>query len=191
MGQSSLRGFFISELKKSHDAEAQLIEALQLAVRASTTPELRDAFSNHLEQTKDHATRVQMMLDGLGEKPEGTTQGTKCLGIKSLVAEIEELQHGDLSSNVRDSALIAYAQRIEHYEIAVYGTLRDYASALGERETASQLQNILEEEQEADHQMTKIGQAINARIEREEANNQNPRELGSGHKPASRIKPAA
>lgn len=187
MERGSLRGFFISELEKSHDAENQLITALEAASRASKSPELRQAFENHLEQTKDHATRIQMMLEVLREKP----QETKCAGMKSLIAEMEQLQHEGLSEDVLDSALIAYAQRIEHYEIAMFGTLCDYASALGERDTASQLQSTLEEEQEADHQLTKIGQAISAELARKEISKQEQPGLAAGHEPISKVKPAA
>ena len=184
MERSSLRDFFISELKKSHDAETQLIKALEAAAQASTSPQLRQAFESHLEQTKDHATRIQMILEALGEEP----RGTKCAGMTALIGEMEQVQHEGLSADALDSALIAYAQRIEHYEIAMYGTLRDYASALGELDTASQLQNTLEEEQDAEHQMTKIGQAINAELARKETG---PRGLAAEHEPAPRIKPAA
>ena len=124
MQAGSLRGFYISELKKTHDAEKQLIAALPAVIQAASSKELRELFNRHLEQTKDHATRVEMILQALGEGAEGE----KCTGMASLISDLEQLSQG-LSHDVLDSALVSYAQRIKHFEIATYGSLRDCAAA--------------------------------------------------------------
>lgn len=185
MERVSLRGLYISELRKSHDVEIQLISALEAAVQAASSAELRQTLEHHLEQTKDHATRLQMIVEIMGEKP----QVSPSVGMKGLTADLKQLQQQDLSAGVLDSALIAYAQRIEHYEIAMYGTLRDYATALGERDTASQLQTTLEEEQDADRQLTKIGQKINCELAAKDADER--REAAHQAETRTRIKPAA
>jgi ferritin-like metal-binding protein YciE len=179
MERGSLRDFYITELKKSHDAETQLVSALSMVLGAASAEELRRVFESHLEQTKDHATRLEMMLDAVGEEAQATTKiqpneggpGKKCVGMEALITELQALREEGLSPEVLDLALIAYTQRIEHYEIAMYATLRDYAHALGDGDTASQLQSTLEEEQNADRQLTTIGQVITARVASAESAN--------------------
>jgi ferritin-like metal-binding protein YciE len=193
MERGSLRGFYVSELKKCHDSESQLAAALETAAKASSSPELRSGFENHLHETRDHAALIQMILETLGERlpePEQSKQA-KCVGMRALISDLEELMEGDLAGNALDCALVAYGQRIEHYEIATYGTLRDYATALGDRDTASQLQNTLEEEQEIDRLLTQIGQAINAELAREESSGAETPQPAVDHEPKTRIKPAA
>jgi ferritin-like metal-binding protein YciE len=180
MERGSLRDFYISELKTSYDAETQLVSALPAMIGAVSGDELRRALECDLEQTKDHATRLEMMLDAAGEKARGNkgahlkeqTQAKKRAGMEALIAELQALPEAGLSPDILDLALIAYAQRIEHYEIAMYGTLRDYANALGDSDTALQLQSTLEEEQNADRQLTSIGQAITARVASREIANE-------------------
>ena len=193
MERGSLRGFYVSELKKSHDAESQLTDALDSAAKASSSPQLRSAFENHLHDTRDHAALLQMILETLGEKlpqPE-KSKDAECVGMRALIADMKRLLEGGLSGSALDCALVAYAQRIEHYEIATYGTLRDYATALGDRDTASQLQNTLEEEQEIDRQLTQISQAINAELAREESAETETQPLAVDPETTTRIKPAA
>jgi ferritin-like metal-binding protein YciE len=180
MERGSLRDFYISELKTSYDAETQLVSALPAMIGAVSADELRRALECDLEQTKDHATGLEMMLDAAGEEAQGNkgaplkeqTQAKKCAGMEALIAELQVLPEAGLSPDMLDLALIAYAQRIEHYEIAMYGTLRDYANALGDSDTALQLQSTLEEEQNADRQLTSIGQAITARVASREIANE-------------------
>ncbi|HET7439737.1 MAG TPA: DUF892 family protein [Terriglobales bacterium] len=185
MERVSLRGLYISELKKSHDVEIQLISALETAAQASSSVELRQTFEHHLEQTKDHATRLQMILEMTGETP----QVSPSVAMKGLTADLKQLQQQGLADGVLDSALIAHARRIEHYEIAMYGTLHNYATALGECDTASQLQTTLEEEQEADRQFTKIGQTINRELAAKDAGE--PSQPCPEAETTTRIKPAA
>jgi ferritin-like metal-binding protein YciE len=204
MERGSLRDFYISELKKSYDAETQLVSALPAMIGAVSGDELRRALECDLEQTKDHATRLEMMLDAAGEKARGSkgahlkeqTQAKKRAGMEALIAELQALPEAGLSPDILDLALIAYAQRIEHYEIAMYGTLRDYANALEDSDTASQLQSTLEEEQKADRQLTSIGQAITARVASREIANEKiqpsfAEETRTIETRAAKIKPAA
>ena len=201
MERGLLRDFYVSELKKGHDVERQLVSALPTVIGMASVEELRRVLESHLEQTKDHATRLQMMLDAAGEETQADNNAqpdeqkqAKCAGMGALIAELQALQEQDLSPDVCDLALIAYAQRIEHYEIAMYGTLRDYANALGDGDTALQLQSTLEEEQNADRQLTSIGQTITARV----ASAEMPNEVNEKIQPsfadeprATKIKPAA
>ena len=186
MQAGSLRGFYISERKKTHDAEKQLIAALPAVIQAASSKELRELFNRHLEQTKDHATRVEMILQALGEGAEGE----KCTGMASLISDLEQLSQG-LSHDVLDSALVSYAQRIEHFEIATYGSLRDCAAALADSDTAMHLQNTLEEEQDADRQLTNIGRTINTELAKQEGSGAKTEIPATFVEPATRIKPAA
>ena len=198
MERGSLRDLYITELKKSRDAEAQLVSALPGVLAAASAEELRRVFQSHLEHTKDHLARLEMMLDALGEKPRTKitaqptqpTQGKKCAGMETLIAELQDLQQEGLSSDILDLALIAYVQRIEHYEMALYGTLRDYAHALGDGDTALHLQSTWEEEQSTDRQLTSIGQAITARVASTELAKEKIRSSFAEATP-SKIKPAA
>lgn len=203
MERGLLREFYISELKKAHDVERQLVSAVPSVIGVASTEELRRVLESHLEQTKDHATRLEMMLDAAGREAQGQeAQGNeknrtnaqnqvKCAGMEGLIAELQALQQQELSPDVLDLALIAYSQRIEHYEIAMYGTLRDYAHALGDSDTASQLQSTLEEEQNADRQLTGIGQAITARVASTEIANEKIQPSFAEEPKATKIKPAA
>jgi ferritin-like metal-binding protein YciE len=208
MERDSLRDFYISELKTSHHAETQLVSALPAMIGAASADELRRALECDLEQTKDHATRLEMMLDAAGEETPGNkgaqlgaqleeqTRAKKCAGMQALIAEFQALPEAGLSPDILDLALIAYAQRIEHYEIAMYGTLRDYANALGHSDTASQLQSTLEEEQNSDRQLTSIGQAITVRVASREIANEKiqpsfAEETRTTETRTTKIKPAA
>jgi len=204
MERDSLRDFYIGELKTSHHAETQLVSALPAMIGAASADELRRALECDLEQTKDHATRLEMMLDAAGEETPGNkgaqleeqTRAKKCAGMQALIAEFQVLPEAGLSPDILDLALIAYAQRIEHYEIAMYGTLRDYANALGHSDTASQLQSTLEEEQNSDRQLTSIGQAITVRVASREIANEKiqpsfAEETRTTETRTTKIKPAA
>ena len=187
MQAGSLRGFYISELKKTHDAEKQLIAALPAVIQSASSQQLRDVLERHLEQTKDQATRAEMILQALGEGPEGA----KCTAMQSLISDLEHLRSQGLSHDVLDSALVSYAQRIEHFEIATYGSLRDCAAALADSDTAMHLQNTLEEEQDADRQLTNIGRTINTELAKQEGSGAKTEIPATFVEPATRIKPAA
>src|SRR6266699_1072794 len=119
MPNEGLKELYIDELKDIYNAESQLIKALPKMAKAATSEELRTGFEEHLEQTKGHAQRLEQIFEALGEKPTGK----KCHGMEGLITEGSEVLEEDLDDEVRDAALISAAQRVEHYEIAAYGTV--------------------------------------------------------------------
>jgi len=148
----SLRDLYLEELRDLYSAENQLIAALPKMAEAASDQHLKQAFLDHLEQTKTHAARLERIFETLGLKPTGET----CQAMEGLVKEGAQMikAHGD--AVVRDSGLIGAAQRVEHYEMAGYGTARSLAERLGEDEAADLLQETLDEEGEADHLLTEI-----------------------------------
>ena len=152
MEQNDLRDLYIEELRDLYDAENQLIKALPKMAEAATSAQLRSGFEEHLEQTRGHAQRIEEIFNELGEK----AKGKKCKGMQGLVKEGEDLV-GDFEGDVLDAALISAAQRVEHYEIAAYGTVRAFANILGDTEAATLLEQTLEEEKETDRKLTELG----------------------------------
>ncbi len=159
MKANSLRELYVEQLKDLYDAEHQLVKALPKLAEASSSDELRNAFEEHLDKTKQHAQRIEQIFEGMGQKAK--TQ--KCKGMEGLVKEGSEIlkEEDDIDGEVKDAALIAAAQRVEHYEIAGYGTVRTYANLLGENEAANLLQQTLDEEKEADQTLNEIAEQIN------------------------------
>jgi ferritin-like metal-binding protein YciE len=158
MPKNSLRELYIDELKDLYSAETQLVKALPKLAKASSNPELRHAFEEHLRQTSDQVTRLEQIFEMLDEKPTGK----KCLGMEGLVKEGSETMGEDYESEVKDAALIGAAQRVEHYEIAGYGTVRAFAELLGENEHVSLLEETLEEEKAADEKLSELADEINS-----------------------------
>jgi ferritin-like metal-binding protein YciE len=157
MAQSSLRELYIDELRDLYNAETQLTKALPKMAKASSNSELRQAFEEHLRQTSEHVSRLEQIFDNLEEKPTGK----KCLGMEGLVKEGAETMREDYEDPVMDAAIIGAAQRVEHYEIAGYGTVRDMAKLLGEDDHVSLLEQTLEEEKETDQKLTELAEQIN------------------------------
>ena len=157
MQNTSLKELYVEELRDIYDAENQLVKALPEMAKAATSEELRSGFENHLEQTKEHVRRLEQVLNELGEK----AKGKKCKGMQGLVSEGKEIIEEDFEDHVRDAALISAAQRVEHYEIAAYGTVRTYAEILGEQSAVSILEKTLEEEKDTDEQLTELAGGIN------------------------------
>ncbi len=157
MTKDSLRELYVDELKDIYSAEKQLTKALPKMAKAATSPELQEGFEEHLEQTKGHVERLEQIFSMLGEKPGGK----KCLGMEGLVNEGSEIMGEDFEEEVMDAALISAAQRVEHYEIAAYGTVAAYADLLGESEHADLLRQTLEEEKETDQKLTELAEEIN------------------------------
>lgn len=153
----NLRELLVYELKDLHSAETQLVKALPKMAKAASDDDLADAFEEHLEQTRGQIERLERAFEVLGEKPKGKT----CEAMKGLIAEGEDILTEDATDDVRDAALIAAAQKIEHYEIAGYGTVRTFANLLGEKEVAELLQASLEEEGDTDKKLTEIAEALN------------------------------
>jgi ferritin-like metal-binding protein YciE len=157
MQNSSLRELYVEELRDIYDAENQLVKALPEMAKAATSDELRSGFEEHLEQTKEHVRRLEQVLNDLGEK----AKGKKCKGMQGLVAEGKEMIEEDFEDDVKDAGLISAAQRVEHYEIAAYGTVRIYAEILGEQNAVSLLEKTLNEEKETDEKLTELAEGIN------------------------------
>src|SRR3954451_12117637 len=161
---ASLREHLVEELNDLVSAEQQLIEALpQMAERAANR-QLRAAFKSHLAETRQHEKRVTQALKQLGEKASGKT----CEAMKGLLEEGQELMDGADAGALRDAMLITAAQKVEHYEIATYGTVRTYASLLGEKGVAQLLEQTLKQEKAADKKLTAIAEGtVNRRAARE------------------------
>ena len=157
MTKNSLKQLYVEELKDLFSAENQLTKALPKMAKAASSDELRQGFEEHLEQTRGHVERLQKIFESLGEK--GT--GKKCLGMEGLVKEGAEIMGEDFEDAMMDSALISAAQRVEHYEMAGYGCVREYAKLLGQKEIAQLLDETLSEEKSADSKLGKIASQIN------------------------------
>jgi ferritin-like metal-binding protein YciE len=157
MRNESLRELYIDELRDIYNAETQLTKALPKMAKASTNERLREAFEEHLRQTSEHVSRLEQIFDQLEEKPTGK----KCVGMEGLVKEGAETMKEDFEGAVMDAAVIGAAQRVEHYEIAAYGTVREFARILGKEEHISLLEQTLEEEKQADQKLTELADEIN------------------------------
>ncbi len=158
MELDTLRQLYIDELKDLYSAEKQLIKALPRMAKAASSPELKQAFQTHLEQTRGQVERLEQVFEGL----EASPRGKKCVGMEGLIEEAEELIGEDPAPEVLDAGLISKAQHVEHYEMAGYGTVRAYAALLGENDQAALLQETLDEEGEADKLLTELAEgAIN------------------------------
>jgi ferritin-like metal-binding protein YciE len=154
MSLDSLHGLFLEELKDIYNAENQLTKALPRMAKAAESPELQQAFTNHLKETEGHVQRLQRIFKELGEEPKGK----RCKGMQGLVEESKEMMEKPGEPAVIDAALIAGAQRVEHYEIAAYGCLRTYAQLLGMENAVKLLEQTLAEEEAADKKLTEIGE---------------------------------
>ena len=168
MAQNTLKRLYVDELRDIYDAEKQLIKALPEMAEAATSRELRSGFEKHLEQTKEHAKRLEQIFGELGEKPAGK----KCKAMQGLVAEGSEMIEEDFEGEVKDAGLISAAQRVEHYEIAAYGTVRNFATVLGEQNAVSLLEKTLNEEKETDEALTELSDGINAEAASHESEEQ-------------------
>jgi len=150
----TLDGLLADELKDIYSAENQMIKALPKLAEACDSDDLRRAFEEHLEQTRQHVQRIEQICEQLSIKPKGK----KCMGMEGLVAEGAEILEADVEPDVLDAALIGAAQRVEHYEIAAYGTARAHARQLGFMNVADILSQTLEEEKKADLLLTGLAE---------------------------------
>ena len=153
----SLRDLLIDELRDLYNAESQLVKALPKMAKAATNDELKEGFQEHLEQTKEHVDRLDRCFKILG----ATAKGKTCHAMKGLVEEGAEAIETEAPDVIRDANLIGAAQRVEHYEIAAYGTARSFAETLGETKVADLLQDTLDEEGDTDKKLTEIAERIN------------------------------
>jgi len=188
MSDKRLRELYIDELKDLYSAETQLVKALPKLAKAASSEDLSESFEEHLEQTEGHVERLEKIFEWLDESPKGK----KCLGMEGLVKEGSEVMDEDYEGPVMDAALIGAAQRVEHYEIAAYGTASEFATLLGEEEHASLLNKTLEEEKETDEKLTELARTINAQANESEEEEQEGIEARSeifqrGKKSARRV----
>lgn len=165
MANEGLKELYIDELKDLYNAENQLVKALPKMAKAAGSAKLRRGFEEHLEQTKGHVERLERVFKDLDENPKGK----KCKGMEGLVEEGSEAIE-EYEGAVRDVALIGAAQRVEHYEIAGYGTVIALAQQLGEDGHASILEETLEEEKETDAKLTALSETVNAEAAEEREN---------------------
>jgi ferritin-like metal-binding protein YciE len=151
----SLRKLYVEELKDIYSAEKQILQALPRMAKKTKNQELRKAFEMHLEQTRMQVERLDRIFEMLGK----SSRGKKCKGMEGLIEEGKEMMQEDMEPEVLDAALIASAQKVEHYEIAAYGTVRTYANLLGEKDHVRLLQETLNEEGETDKQLTRLAES--------------------------------
>jgi len=161
MKLETMKELLLDELQDLYSAETQITKALPKMVKASSTAELKQAFEGHLHETEGHVQRLEKIFKQLKENPKGKT----CEGMKGLLKEGEERIKEGGEDDVLDAGLIAAAQRVEHYEIAAYGSVRTYAELMGENEIAALLDQTLEEEKMADEKLNKVAKKVNVRAE--------------------------
>lgn len=157
MPENSLQELYVEQLRDLYSAENQLVKALPKMAKAAQSDALRKGFERHLEQTKGHVDRLEQVFSAMDESPKGR----KCAGMEGLVEEGEEVSREQSGSDALDSGLIAAAQRVEHYEIAGYGTVRTFAELLGDEEAVNLLQHTLDEEKETDEKLTELAKQVN------------------------------
>jgi ferritin-like metal-binding protein YciE len=155
MSLDSLHDLYVDELKDIHSAERQLLRALPRMAKAAESPELRSAFESHLKETEKQVERLDKIFAELEKK----ATGKKCKGMEGLIEEGKEMMEEEADPAVMDAALIAAAQRVEHYEIAAYGCVRNYAELLGYTSAARLLQQSLDEEEAADKKLSQLAES--------------------------------
>jgi len=158
----SLRKLYVDQIQQLHSCETQITEALPKMIDAASEPQLKTALNTHLQETRGHVTRLEQILNQV----KGSVDSKKCKGIAALITEGEDVIKDAVDSSVRDAGIIAAAQKVEHYEMAAYGTVRTFAEILGDRSQASLLEQTLNEEKHADAKLTEISGSANVRAER-------------------------
>jgi len=156
MKLDTLEELYISELRDLYSAENQLLKALPKMAKAASSEELKDGFEKHLEQTKGHVRRLEQIFEGLDENPKGKT----CRAMKGLIEEGAEISKEDGEESVLDAGIIVAAQKVEHYEIAGYGSARTFAQILGQNKAAELLQATLDEESETNEILNKLAESV-------------------------------
>lgn len=156
MKLETLKDLYIEQLRDLYSAESQLIKALPKMVKKASHNELRNAFESHLEETKRQKERLEQIFKNLGEK----ASGEKCKAMEGLIKEAEDLMGKKADEDVLDAGMIASAQRVEHYEIAGYGTVRTYAEMLGRSQDVNLINQILGEEKKADEKLNRIAMEV-------------------------------
>jgi ferritin-like metal-binding protein YciE len=162
MTVDNIEKLFVEELKDLFSAETQITKALPKMAKAASSKELRSAFEHHLKETEGHVQRLEQIFEKLGTGSKGKT----CEGMKGLLAEGAETLKEAEEGEVRDEAMISAAQRVEHYEMAAYGTVRTYAERLGKPQIAQLLEKTLEEEKAADKKLTDISDKLQNQVKK-------------------------
>jgi ferritin-like metal-binding protein YciE len=165
----TLHDAFIDELRDTYDAEKQILKALPKMAKAASSEELRAAFEGHLEETREQVSRLEQVFASLDEK----VRGKHCDGIAGIIEEGKAILEEDFDADTMDACLVAAAQRVEHYEMAAYGTLVAWAQAMGHADAAELLEQTLEEEKAADQKLTQLAEGG---INQEAANAAHPDE---------------
>jgi ferritin-like metal-binding protein YciE len=155
MKLESLHDLYLSELRDLYSAEDQIIKALPKMIEKAESPELRRALENHLEETREHVTRLEQVFDMHGVE----AKKQKCKGMEGILDEGSDIAGKDATAAVRDAAIISACQRVEHYEIAAYGSVRTYAKQIGHDRALALLQETLDEEKTADQKLTQIAES--------------------------------
>jgi ferritin-like metal-binding protein YciE len=158
MKLESLEELLISELQDLYSAENMLIKALPKMAQKASSPQLKAAIETHYQQTQGHKLRLDQIFDDLSDVDR---EDKKCKGLEGIIKEGEEMMKEDAEPEVRDAGMISAAQRVEHYEIAAYGTVRTYAQLLGHNNWAQLLQQTLDEEKETDRKLNALAEHIN------------------------------
>jgi ferritin-like metal-binding protein YciE len=156
MKLDTLQKLYTNELRDLYNAENQLLKALPKMAKAASSAELKNAFEKHLEQTRSHVKRLERVFGELDEKPKGKT----CHGMKGLIEEGSEILKEDGEESVLDAGIIVAAQKVEHYEIASYGSVRTFAHMLGQNRAAELLQATLDEESETNEILNKLAENV-------------------------------
>jgi ferritin-like metal-binding protein YciE len=182
----TLRDAFIDELRDAYDAEKQLTKALPKMAKAASSPKLRSAFEEHLEETRGQVERLEQIFESLDEK----VRGKHCEGIAGIIEEGKSVMEEDFDDATMDACLIAGGQRAEHYEIAAYGTLIAWAKALGHMDAVDLLQQTLDEEKTADEKLTALAEGgVNQNaadaVESDMEPDEEPAAVGAGAKRSS------
>lgn len=164
MDYETLEDLYVHELKDLHSAEKQIMRALPKMIKHSSSPQLKEAMEHHREETRMQCERLEQILERLGK----TTRGSKCRGMEGILEEAEDWVSENANAAVMDAGLISHMQRVEHYEIAGYGSARNYASILGHKEDENLLTQTLEEEGNADKKLTATAEKINAAAKQQE-----------------------
>ena len=183
----TLRAAFIDELRDAYDAEKQLTKALPKMAKAASSPKLRTAFEEHLEETRGQIERLEQIFGSLDEK----VRGKHCEGIAGIIEEGKSVMEEDFDDATMDACLIAGGQRAEHYEMAAYGTLIAWAKAMGHMDAVDLLQQTLDEEKTADEKLTALAEgginqsAADAAESEMEPDEEEPAAVGAGGKRSS------
>ena len=156
MTLDTLEKLYISELRDLYSAENQLLKALPKMAKGATSPELKEAFETHLKQTKGHVERLEELFEQRDESPKGKT----CHAMKGLIEEGSEILKEQGENSVLDAGMIVAAQKVEHYEIASYGSVRTFANLLGKDEDAELLQSTLDEESETNEILNRLAETV-------------------------------